>query len=66
MGSPPLRVDVLMSIPGVDFAEAWQNRETLTVAGTEMHFISKGDLIEAKRAAGRPQDLLDLANLERE
>jgi len=66
MGSPPLRVDVLMSIPGVDFAEAWQNRETIKVAETEMFFISKGDLIRAKRAAGRPQDLLDLENLERE
>lgn len=65
MGSPPLRVDVLMSIPGVAFAEAWDSRETLTVAGTEMHFISKSDLIRAKRAAGRPQDLLDLDNLER-
>ena len=65
MGSPPLRVDVLMSIPGVDFAEAWGNRETITVAGTDMHFISKVDLIEAKRAAGRPRDLLDLENLER-
>jgi len=66
MGSPPLRVDVLMSIPGVDFAEAWQNRETIKVAETEMFFIPKGDLIRAKRAAGRPQDLLDLENLERE
>jgi hypothetical protein len=66
MGSPPLRVDVLMSIPGVSFAEAWQNRETITLSKTEMHFISKSDLIKAKRAAGRPQDLLDLENLERE
>ena len=66
MGSPPLRVDVLMSIPGVVFAEAWEDRETLMVAETEMHFISKRDLIRAKRAAGRPQDLLDLDNLERE
>ena len=66
MGSPPLRVDVLMSIPGVVFAEAWEDRETLMVAETEMYFISKRDLIRAKRAAGRPQDLLDLDNLERE
>lgn len=40
MGSPPLRVDVLMSIPGIVFAEAWEGRETLMVAETEMHFIS--------------------------
>ena len=65
MGVPPLRVDVLMSIPGVNFAEAWQNHETVMVAETEMYFISKSDLIKAKRASGRPQDLLDLEKLER-
>ena len=65
MGLPPLRVDVLMSIPGVNFAEAWRSRETVTVGETEMCFISKADLIKAKRASGRPQDLLDLENLER-
>jgi hypothetical protein len=31
-----------------------------------MQFISKSDLIKAKRASGRPQDLLDLENLERD
>lgn len=66
MGSPPLRVDVLMSIPGVDFAKAWRSRESVTLAGEEMHFISKDDLIKAKRASGRPQDLLDLEGLERD
>jgi hypothetical protein len=66
MGSPPLRVDVLMSIPGISFAEAWKNRETVRIAEIEMQFISKSDLIKAKRASGRPQDLLDLENLERE
>ncbi len=66
MGSSPLRVDVLMSIPGVEFSEVWQNRETIIIAETDMHFISKDDLIKAKRAAGRLQDLLDLESLERE
>ena len=65
MGSPPLRVDVLMSIPGVIFAEAWQRKETITVAGVAMHFIAKEDLLRAKRASGRPQDLLDIENLEK-
>lgn len=65
MGVPPLRVDVLMSIPGVAFSDAWERRETVTIAGTDMHFMSKVDLIEGKRAAGRPQDLLDVDKLER-
>lgn len=66
MGVPPLRVDVLMSIPGVDFDNAWDRRETVTIAGTDMHFMAKADLIAAKRAAGRPQDLLDVEKLERD
>ncbi|MEM6431872.1 MAG: DUF6036 family nucleotidyltransferase [Deinococcota bacterium] len=66
MGNPPLRVDVLMSIPGVSFEDVWKRRETITIAEVEMHFIAKTDLIKAKRAAGRAQDLLDLENLQRD
>ena len=63
MGRAPLRIDVLMDVPGVDFEQAWTRRETVALAGVPMHFISKADLIRAKEAAGRPQDLLDLTNL---
>lgn len=64
MGAPPLRVDVLMSIPGVTFADAWERRETVNLAGTETHFIAKEDLIRAKLASGRPRDLLDVEYLK--
>lgn len=65
MGYPPLRVDILMSIPGVQFEKAWANKEIVTLDTIEIAFIGKTDLIQAKKAAGRPQDLLDLANLEK-
>ncbi|MBI2344404.1 MAG: hypothetical protein HYV02_08750 [Deltaproteobacteria bacterium] len=65
MGNPPMRVDILMSIPGITFNEAWQRRVTEDIEGVEMHFISKPDLIAAKRAAGRAQDLIDAALLEK-
>lgn len=64
MGSPPLRVDVLMSIPGIDFEEAWRDRRMASIFGTEVPLISKQHLIASKRASGRPSDLLDLASLE--
>lgn len=64
MGRAPLRIDVLMSIPGVDVADAWPRREHVTLAGVDVPFIAKADLIRAKRASGRPQDLLDLEALE--
>lgn len=63
MGRPPLRVDVMMSIPGVIFEEAWTNRQLVDLAGIQAAFISKADLIKAKAATARPQDLLDLDKL---
>lgn len=63
MGVPPLRVDIMMSVPGVDFESAWGRRESLAVGDVGMNFISKEDLIEAKLAAGRAQDLVDVESL---
>jgi hypothetical protein len=59
MGVPPIRVDILMGIPGVDFEQAWKNRSEVDFDGLVVHFISKQDLIESKKASGRPQDLID-------
>lgn len=64
MGIPPVRVDVLMGIPGVQFDEAWERRVEVQFDDTAVMIISKQDLILAKRAAGRPQDLLDADSLE--
>lgn len=65
MGNAPLRVDILMSIPGIDFEEAWKNKVTEIIQDVAMHFISKKDLIQSKKASGRPQDLIDAVNLEK-
>jgi hypothetical protein len=59
MGVPPVRVDLLMGIPGPTFSEAWKRRETVWFDELPVFFISKQDLITAKRASGRPQDLID-------
>ena len=60
MGSPPVRVDILMDIPGVKFEEAWERRLETYFDDVAVSFISKQDLIAAKRASGRPRDLLDI------
>ena len=65
MGRPPMRVDILMSIPGVKFSSAWSRRKQLTIDGIKMNFISKEDLIASKKASGRSQDLIDVKNLEK-
>jgi hypothetical protein len=59
MGVPPVRVDILMGIPGGDFEQAWHNRNEVDFDGLVVPFISKQDLINSKKASGRPQDLID-------
>ena len=65
MGAPPNRVDILMGIPGVEFKAAWNRRVEVDFDGLTVPFISREDLIQAKQAAGRPQDLVDLQALRR-
>lgn len=59
MGVPPMRVDLLMGIPGGNFEQAWRNRNEVDFDGLIVPFISRQDLISSKRASGRPQDLID-------
>lgn len=60
IGRPPARIDILNSITGVDFDEAWEARHDVDVGGNFVPFISKAHLIQAKQATRRPQDLIDL------
>ena len=66
MGVPPVRVDVIMGIPGIQFEECWKRRVEVKFDELKVLFISKQDLIASKRAAGRPQDLIDAELLSRE
>jgi hypothetical protein len=59
MGVPPIRIDLLMGIPGGDFERAWINRNEVDFEGLDVPFISRQDLIAVKTASGRPQDLID-------
>jgi len=63
MGRPPSRVDILMSIEGVRFTDAWPNRVNSDFDGVPGHVISRTDLITNKRAVARPQDLADVDSL---
>lgn len=65
MGKPPFRVDVMFFLTGMDFEQCWANHEEVELSGIHVPFISLQDLIDAKKALGRPQDLLDVANLEK-
>lgn len=56
LGYPPYRIDILTSIEGVEFDDAWSRRVVLDLDGVAVPFIGREDLITNKRVAGRPQD----------
>ncbi len=64
LGYPPNRIDLITSISGVSFEEAWGGRVEAQYGSTNFFFLGKDELIKNKRAAARPQDLADLAWLE--
>jgi hypothetical protein len=66
IGIQPSRIDILTSIDGVEFNEAWARRTTTTIDGIDVHLLGVDDLLANKRATARPQDLADVAALEAE
>ncbi len=65
IGIAPNRIDVLTSVDGVAFGEAWPERAATRYGGEAVPVISRRHLAANKRASGRPQDLADLELLER-
>ena len=63
LGSPPLRIDIMTSITGVTFAEAWKTRLAGKMADNDVFFLGRKALIKNKLASGRPKDLADVAIL---
>lgn len=64
LGLAPARIDILTSIDGVGFDDAWPNRVETEVDGRPVLVIGRADLIRNKTAVGRPRDLADVAELE--
>ena len=65
MGRPPVRIDILMAIDGIEFADAWPNRQEGDFDGIPANFIGLDDLIKNKTISARPQDLLDINSISK-
>lgn len=64
IGVAPIRIDIITSVDGLDFEEAWVSRVQAPFADQTVPVLSREDLIKNKRAAGRDQDLIDVKWLE--
>lgn len=63
LGYPPNRIDLILSLLGVDFDSCYQTRLQVPVEGVTVNFIDLENLKRNKKAVGRLQDLADLENL---
>ncbi len=64
LGISPARIDILTRVADLDFEAAWSRRVDAAYGDQKVFVLSRDDLIASKRAAGRPQDLVDLTALE--
>jgi hypothetical protein len=64
IGLPPLRIDVITNIDGVEFEDAWPDRLETLFGGVAAFVISRRHLITNKKTAARLQDLADVQELE--
>lgn len=66
-GYPPNRIDLINTISGVDFTEAWEGKSPqaflIRKQSVTVHYIGLAALIKNKQACGRPKDLEDLKYL---
>lgn len=65
LGQPPLRIDLLRTIEGVDAKGLFERAVPTSVDGVPLRVISLADLVANKRAVNRPQDRLDVELLEK-
>ena len=65
MGVEPVRIDILMSLEGLTFAQAWRSRKLVRWGKVRVPVLSAEHLLLNKRNVGRPQDLVDADRLAR-
>jgi len=63
LGVPPQMVDILNFAGRESFDSVWSGSVEGQLLDVSVHFPSKVALIEMKREAGRPQDLVDISKL---
>jgi hypothetical protein len=65
LGYPPLRIDILNTISGVEFDEAYANKVIGETDSLNVNFINVDEFIKNKEASGRNKDLGDIESLKK-
>lgn len=64
-GREPISIDLMLSVKGLDFEEAYKLAEIKNVEGLNVRIIALPSLLKAKKESGRNKDLDDIEKLNR-
>ena len=64
IGIAPRRIDIITSIDGLKFEEAFERSNLIDIDGILVHVLSVSDIITNKQATGRLKDLADVEALQ--
>lgn len=65
IGEPPLCIDILMKVDGLEFQKCYKQKNVISWHQIDIPFLTKSDLITTKKFVNRPQDIADVAALEK-
>ncbi len=65
LGYEPVRIDMITSVSGVSWEEAWNGRAAGECGGVPVQYLGREQYIANKRAAGRLKDLADVEEIEK-
>jgi predicted nucleotidyltransferase len=65
IGYPPLRIDILTNIDGIDFKEAYSQKQVIEIEDLKANYIGLRDLIQNKKTSGREKDIIDVKTLQK-
>jgi predicted nucleotidyltransferase len=63
IGVDPVRVDIMTSVTGLDFVQAWSRRIVVDFGGESAPVLCREDVLKAKIASGRQRDRQDAKRL---
>src|ERR1700692_1532434 len=66
LGYEPNRIDLMTSITGVSFDEAWEDRAPGDLDRLTVNFIGRASLLRNKDATGRSKDRIDAEELRKQ
>jgi len=63
LGVPPVRIDIMTSLTGVSWEEAFLGRKAGKYGDIQVHYIGRDQFVANRHAMGRKRDLADLEAL---